>query len=663
MKCIKIGVAAFLTWTISLNVSAQVRKSVNEKEFSILKYNNPGLLVDLGVGLWAWPLPIDFDRDGDMDLLVSSLGAAYNGIYYFENLTGGDNPVFAAAKKIVDTAAQIQVSYVNNKPYFMLPGKKVSDIDAAGLKKITEVYPVNKLYTNMEKPPFFQQWKMVDWEGDGTLDILAAYDDWNDYGWDNAFDSLGNWTKGPLHGYVCLLQYDGKKYVNKGMVKAGGKAIDLFGVPFPSYADFDGDGDLDLICGEFLDKFTWFENKGTRAAPEFATGRFLKNDSGVIQMDLQFITPTAVDWNSDGFTDLVVGQEDGRVALLKNTGRQRDGMPLFEQPLYFKQEADIVKFGALATPFSVDWDEDGDEDLIVGNTAGYIGFIENLGGDPPRWSAPVYLEANNQRIRIVAGNNGSIQGPAEAKWGYTSLSVADWDGDGLKDIIVNSILGEVIWFKNKGKKGKPLLAAAQSVTVGDKNSIAPRPRWNWKKSGLDNRLITQWRTTPFATDWNNDGLMDLIMLDQEGYLCFFKRSKAPESSLEPGLRLFYSRDESVFDHRHTTVSYSTGLLQLNMGINGASGRRKFTIVDWDQDGKDDILVNSANVSLLKQIQSDSAGYWFVNKGVVAKEILGRHDTSPTIVDWDKNGIPDLLVGAEDGHFYYLRNPKAGYSAP
>ena len=35
-----------------------------------LRYNNPGLVVDLGVGLWAWPMPIDYDKDGDMDLLV-----------------------------------------------------------------------------------------------------------------------------------------------------------------------------------------------------------------------------------------------------------------------------------------------------------------------------------------------------------------------------------------------------------------------------------------------------------------------------------------------------------------------------------------------------------------------------------------------------------------
>ena len=29
-----------------------------------LKYNNPGLIVDLGVGLWGSPLPLDYDGAG-----------------------------------------------------------------------------------------------------------------------------------------------------------------------------------------------------------------------------------------------------------------------------------------------------------------------------------------------------------------------------------------------------------------------------------------------------------------------------------------------------------------------------------------------------------------------------------------------------------------------
>ena len=142
-----------------------------------------------------------------------------------------------------------------------------------------------------------------------------------------------------------------------------------------------------------------------------------------------------------------------------------DGMPLFLPPRYFKQQADEIKFGALATPVGFDWNGDGKDDILCGNTAGQIAFIENLGGDPVRWVAPRLLEADGEVIRIQAGVNGSIQGPAEAKWGYTTLSVADWNHDGLPDVIVNSIWGKVIWYENIGTRHHPKLTKAQPITV------------------------------------------------------------------------------------------------------------------------------------------------------------------------------------------------------
>ena len=84
-----------------------------------LKYNNPGLKVDLGVGLWAWPMPMDYDGDGDMDLLVSCPDKPSNGVYFFENPTQDAEakmPVFRAGVRVGKTSSNFQVSYVDGQP-------------------------------------------------------------------------------------------------------------------------------------------------------------------------------------------------------------------------------------------------------------------------------------------------------------------------------------------------------------------------------------------------------------------------------------------------------------------------------------------------------------------------------------------------------------------
>ena len=66
----------------------------------ILRYNNPGLTVDLGVGLWGIPLPVDYDGDGLKDLLVSCPDRPYKGLYFFKNIGTPRHPRFAAAERI-----------------------------------------------------------------------------------------------------------------------------------------------------------------------------------------------------------------------------------------------------------------------------------------------------------------------------------------------------------------------------------------------------------------------------------------------------------------------------------------------------------------------------------------------------------------------------------
>ena len=628
--------------------------ATEEGNFTLVTYHNPNLTVDLGVGLWAWPLPMDYDNDGDLDLVVSCPDTPFNGLYFFENNSTGDDTitVFKQPVKIGPGAKNIQLSWVEGEAHVLGPGVEYQHFRETVLQDTVRLYAEEKLEDQHQKIRF-SQWKYVDYESDGDLDLLVGIDDWGDYGWDNAFDEQGNWTNGPLHGYVYLLENVNGNYQEKGKLEAGGQPIDVYGAPSPNMYDFDGDGDLDLICGEFIDQLTWFENTGTREQPTFAAGKTLENEQGVIKMDLEMIIPVGVDWDQDGDPDLVIGDEDGRVALVENTGEVSDGMPVFRSPVYFQQEAGNVKFGALVTPVSVDWDHDGDEDLICGNSAGYIGFIENLdGGNPPQWDRPKLLKTNGEVIRIMAGDRGSIQGPAESKWGYTTLSVADWDGDGVEDIITNSIWGKVEWYRNVGSKTDPQLASAHPIEVQWEEK-PPKPEWNWWDPKPD-ELATQWRTTPYTIDWNEDGLMDLIMLDHEGYLAYFQRvQQGAKQPLLPGKRIFCGVNGSIFDGKHRVQDSTTGLLQLNANPNGGSGRRKLCFTDWDGDGDMDLLVNSLNITLMENVGVRDGMVQLADRGPVTETKLAGHTTSPTTVDWNRDGRPELLVGAEDGHLYYL----------
>jgi hypothetical protein len=74
------------------------------------------------------------------------------------------------------------------------------------------------------------------------------------------------------------------------------------------------------------------------------------------------------------------------------------------------------------------------------------------------------------------------------------------------------------------------------------------------------------------------------------------------------------------------------------------------------------LVNSVSVNLLKNVVAAQEGVVLLRDlGALSRRKLAGHTTSPTTVDWDRNGIPDLLVGAEDGMFYFLRNSSADAS--
>lgn len=650
-------------------------------ELHRLTYGDRDTWVDLGVGLWAWPLPVDFDRDGDFDLLVSCPDKPFKGTYFFENtglteLDAADLPIFEPPIRIADGATNILPSYHGDQIDVLTPGKRFADVSSHGLK---DPIPIDFDITTLQvKRLRHNQWRLVDLDGDAIRDLVVAVEDWGDYGWDDAHDAQGDWRNGPLRGHIYWVRNNGTEdqpqWSSPARLQIEQTPVETFGMPTPNFVDWDSDGDQDLLCGEFLDGFTYFRNIGDRNHPHFAPGIRLNSTQGQpLRMDLQMIVPIAFDWDRDGDADLIVGDEDGRVAIVRCQGLDDQGVPAFDPPRYFRQRADSIKFGALITPYAFDWDADGDLDLLCGNTAGYLGWIENItspqaleGSTAERLAALRFhparlLQVNGQPIRIQAGRKGSIQGPAEAKWGYTTLAVGDWDRDGLPDLIVNSIWGKVHWYRRPIMTDPLRLEEPRPVRVAWEGET-PKPIWTWW-APEPQTLVTQWRTSPVTFDWDRDGLLDLIMLDQEGFLTWLRRSNPEgEAVLEMPQRIFDSPGPSGFDSSDRPTNNEPGPLQLNTQRAGASGRRKLAIGDLDGDSHPDLIVNSRNASWLKGTPGEHGRWIFEPKGGWVAATLAGHSTCPTLGDFDGDGRIDILIGAEDGHLY-LALPAAAPGVP
>ncbi len=649
------NILLFLLPVILFNCTHKDSNTVHyENSLCKLEYNNPGLLVDLDAGFKALPMPMDFDGDGDTDLLISESGSyAESGIFYFENISGNvEMPVFRRAMKVSyerrrlgSDGSLFQVSTLNGGTHVITPDNVreklliYRNVPQNVFWDMNEIVLPNKGYDYLHSFKL-TQWLLIDFDGDDIKDLLcsAASPHITTLRGAGSLQRQQAFDKLPKHSQLLFFKNKGTDidpvFVDPvEILKQNGESLASELSVKPTFADYDNDGDVDYIAIGLVDKqFKFFENIGTLEKYLFSEGKTISFNGNPVYMESRAtIHSTAIDWNKDGRVDLIAGDEDGKISYLKNVGKSEKGVLQFEPPRFFRQEAKYVDFGALTAPRVFDWDGDGLDDIVSGNGVGHIGFIKNLGGKVPVWDAPKLLTVNDEPIRII---------PDKALWGYTTIDVADWDHDDLPDILVNHHHGNVLWFRNIGTRTSPKLSEPQPITVqwGDNGPL--RPAWV-PGTAQDNELLAQWRTSPLVRDFNEDGLNDLAMLDHEGYLAVYLRYRDENGTLQ------LNSSERRF------VNPSGEPILLNQRTGSSSGRLKITFADWDGDGLDDLIISSKPaVDWMKNMGTRDGNMVLQYMGRVLSRTLMGHTDGPVVSDWNRDGIPDLLVGTETGTFYY-----------
>ena len=308
----------------------------------------------------------DIDVDGDLDLTMGVLGGAFlpsrsavENLYQF--VQGDDGEFTAVTSRLIRTV----------------------DVGSESIPALTDL------------------------DGDGDLDLLLS----------NKIEPEDTKT-----GALYVFENTGS--ATAPAFHARGKVPDLpIAYHFaPAFGDLDGDGDDDMLLGEWRDRMAYYRNDGRRrSGRDKLIPRWTLVDSAAATLTRgRNTTPTLGDLDGDGDLDLIVGESSGALNYYRNDGGS--SAPDFQLVSDEFQDIDV---GRRSVPTLVDLDGDGDLDLAVGSEISGLRLFLNEG---TRWE-PVFVETEPFGPEVPA---------------FTTPVFADIDGDGDHDLVTGGNGGGLV---------------------------------------------------------------------------------------------------------------------------------------------------------------------------------------------------------------------------
>lgn len=334
--------------------------------------------------------------------------------------------------------------------------------------------------------------------------------------------------------------------------------------------------------------------------------------------------PHVVDWNDDGFDDLLVGfrQADQHTGIGVYL-READGSLAAPMPVFGSGNASSPTGFALSfRPVMGDWNGDGAKDLIYGQLYGLKGirFCSNQGTN----AAPVFHASHCSRMLTDAGTLVGSTG-AEGHSAYLSPELVDWDNDGDLDLLLGSGLEAtekgVRLYRNVGSATAPALAEPVNVVSKATTGLAFENHYE-----------------PAVVDINDDGKKDLLIAGSRN-----------------GTRLEFVLRQCLNSGSDAAPAFTSCSFKMLPGVVNNS----IDAHDWDGDGYLDVLRGYFSafidnpVTLLHGRGPDTDGDGVSDSldncpAVPNAAALKLDRTAPVQLDTDGDGLGDPCDADVDG---------------
>lgn len=586
----------------------------------------------------------------------------------------------------------------------------LGDVVAADASGVLWNYPATGNGTFRARKQIGQGWtalrsiNAIDWNADGVLDLVAQ---WNsgrvnvyqgiaaggfsagpvlaESGWNGYQLTIGYWLNSSYYPQIITRDDSGGLRLWRNSSGAGLTAGTSIGQGWAglnlTMIDFDGDGNQDVLAQDSAGVLRLYRSGGS--------GSFVAEARPAIGSGWHRMTSVTVTTNfkGAGTNGLMARNSEGQLSYYPVPGNST--------------------WGAV-TPIGAGWTNY----LIAGGET-----INVAAAPPPAEPAPSIASAADvvtidaagglYRRSAAAGSLGAASKIGTGFTGIASVHVTDWNADGIQDLATVStggVLGIQLGLAAGGFAGKTALASGLSgadITIGPwlKTSKYPgvvirRPDGALQfyanpsggalgpAAGIGSGFV---RMHVSMTDADGDGSQDIAAVDYLGRMRLFRSSGTGTFIAESRtvLGTGWTMMNSISPAKGFTAPSSNGILARDRSgtlnyyplSQGALGAKSVLTPGWSGlliSGSAFIPSGRAITSAADVLTVDAAGGLWNRPAGTTATIGGAYQIgvgwsgmkSLIVVDWNSDGVPDILAQKSSGALSaYLGSASGGFAPP